>query len=123
MSKKPELGQMMFGNPTGKYGTEEWQDALIDYLLEEIKRVYWNRNQEELDNFDDCKLKGIKIKSYYWGNDKRIAKKPNLKFIGLEQEIYWYKYPVRGQSCSKKLTTKEWIKWFNQALKIIRDNE
>jgi ABC-type amino acid transport substrate-binding protein len=61
MSEKPELGQIVFDNPTGNYGTEEWQDVLIEYLLEEIKRVYWNKNQKDLEDLIDWFNKALKI--------------------------------------------------------------
>ena len=123
MSKEPELGQLAFGNPTGGYGTPEFADALISYLLEEIKRIYWNKKQEELECLSNCDLKSIELREYYWGDDKTEAVKPNLKFEGLEQEIRWYKYPGRGQSCKIEMTEKEWKEWFENALKIIRNNE
>lgn len=120
MTKKAEIGQMAWGNPTGDYGTETLQDALIAFLLVEIDRVYWNKNQQDLgDNYSDCNLDGVELRSYYWGDDEEEQKKPNLKFDFSPQEIRWYKHPGRGQSCSIKWKTKEWIDWFNKALKVI----
>jgi len=123
MSKEPELGQIAFGNPTGDYGTEEWQDALIEYLIEEIKRVYWNKNQKELVDFDDCNLKEIEIRDYDWGEDEKEKTKPNLKFNFSPQEIRCYKYFGRGQSCSLKWKANEWIDWFDKAMEVIGKNE
>jgi hypothetical protein len=123
MSKEPELGQLVFGNPTFNFGTPEFADALIEYLLEEIKRVYWNKNQEQMENFYECNLNGVELRPYYWGDNEEEIKKPNLKFNGLEQEIRWYKYPGRGQSCIKNWNEKQWIEWFDKSLKIIRANE
>lgn len=124
MSKEPELGQLCFGNPTGEYGTEEWHDALVDYLLEEITRVYWNINQKEWEMDFDPELEGVKFRHYWWGDEDDLkASLPNLKFKGMKQAIYWYKYPGRGQSCRVQYTPEEWIEWFNKSLKIIRKND
>jgi hypothetical protein len=123
MSIEPELGQMLNGNPTGDYGTEEWQDALMDYLLEEIDRVHWNKYQEQWCRDEDPKLSGVEFRPYYWGDDETEAALPNMKFDGLTQEIRWYKHPGRGQSCSLELTKDEWVDWFNKALIIIRAND
>ena len=81
MSQEPELGQIAFGNPTGDYGTEEWQDALLDYLLEEIDRIYWNNNQEEW-NRRDPEFSGVEFRPYYWGDNEKEASKPNFKIKG-----------------------------------------
>jgi len=119
-----ELGQFLSGR-CENYETKEWVDALIDYLLEKIKIVYVNKYHkifDEVDDLDNIELKGIIVSSYYWGDDEKEIKKPNLKFKGLKQEIQWYKYPGRGQTSKYKYTDLEWIDWFNKALKIIRKN-
>lgn len=121
MSKEPELGQLAFGAPTGNYGTEEWQDALIEYLLEEIDRVFWNVNQKMWER-EDLEMKGFQFREYCW-TDGPEADLPNLKFDFSPQEIRWYKHPGRGQSCMLKWDEKEWIKWFNEALKVIKKND
>ena len=122
MSKEPELGQIAFGNPTGDFGTEEWQDALLDYLLEEIDRIYWNKNQRKW-NRQDPEFKGVIFNPYYWGEDEKEASKPNFKIKGMSLEIRWYKYPGRGQSVNAEFSKEEWLEWFNKALEVIRKNE
>lgn len=122
MSKEPEIGQLCWGQPTGNYGTDEFADALVEYILAEIERVYWNNNQEEWDRFDDPKMKGVEFRPYYY-DDSDEGKKPNLKFEGSAQEIRWYKHPGRGQSCTRFWDEKQWRRWFDKALKIIRKNE
>ena len=123
MSNNLELGQMAFGNPTGDYGTPEFVDALVDYLLNEIERVYWNKYQQEWNREDDPMLKGVIYNSYYWGDDEKEANKPNLAFQGLKQEIRCYKHFGRGQSSSLKYTEKSWRGWFDKAVGIINQNE
>jgi hypothetical protein len=124
MSEKLELGQMLFGAPTGKYGTAEWVDALISELLSEIERVYWNKNQEQWRQYDDPKLHGVVFNPYYWGDDEKELEKPNLSFPGISaQEIRWYKHPGRGQSSTLSMEPEEWIEWFTKALEVIRSND
>ena len=124
MAKEPELGQMAFGNPTGSFEVPEWVDALIDSLLREIERVYWNHHQEEWDRFIDPGLKGVIYHSYYWGEDPNKQGEPNLAFSGASQEIRWYKYPGRGSSCSVLFEdSNQWVDWYNYALEKIRANE
>lgn len=119
MSEKPELGQLMFGNPTGDYGTKPFADALVDGLLNEIGRVFWNVNQKEWDRFEDPKIPGLTYHPYYWGDDETESKKPNLAFDFSPQEIRWYKHPGRGQSCTLEWTPTEWADWYEKALNLI----
>lgn len=123
MATEIEIGQAVFGNPTGDFGTPEYVDALVSALLEEIGRVYWNENQEEWTGYQDPKMKGVEARSYYWGDDEKEAALPNLKFDFSEQEIRWYKHPGRGQSSSLEWDEKQWREWFDEALKVIRSNE
>lgn len=124
MSNEPELGQIVFGNPTGDYGTEDFADALIEALLCEIERVYWNKQQKRWDRHDKPMLAGVEFRPYWWGDeDSPEAEKPNLKFDFSPQEIRWYKYPGRGQSCTLQWNEREWRVWFDEALKVICDND
>ncbi len=123
MSEQIELGQAVFGNPTGDYGTYEFADALIEALLSEIDRVYWNENQKQWDRGHDPELKGVEFRSYDWSENPATTYLPNLKFSHSPQEIRWYKHPGRGQSCSIQMSEKEWREWFDGALKVIRENE
>jgi len=119
MSKEPEIGQMAFGNPTGEYGTESFADALVNGLLDEIERVYWNVNQEEWNRPSDPKIPGLQCRAYDWSEDEKTVGLPNLKFDFSPQEIRWYKHPGRGQSCSLQWTAEEWKNWYDQALDVI----
>jgi hypothetical protein len=48
---EPELGQAVFGNPTGIYELPEFAEALLKYLLDEIERIYWNVNQKKWEGY------------------------------------------------------------------------
>ena len=119
MAREIEMGQAVFGNPTGDYGTPPFVDALVEGLLSEIDRVYWNVNHEQWNRHADPKIPGLEFRPYYWGDDETEADKPNLKFDFAEQEIRWYKHPGRGQSSSLEYTPAEWAEWYEQGLKII----
>jgi hypothetical protein len=121
MTKKynPELGQYLFGNPTGNFQIENYQEALIVYLIEEIRIAFWNKFQKDWEDSEDPKLNGVTYNYYYWGENEEESKKPNLKFSHSPQEIRWYKYPGRGMSCTIKMNEKQWRKWFDKALEII----
>lgn len=118
-----ELGQLIYGNPTGDYGTRNYQDALVLSLLDEIERVYWNKYQAEWNRHDDPKLVGVEFRPYYWGDTEEEAIKPNLKFIFSEQEIRWYKHPGRSMSVTIDWTPDEWVQWYENAYQLINAND
>lgn len=109
-----ELGQMCFGNPTGAFEMLPYQDALVREILREIERVYWNKYQTEFDLYCGDTLPGIELRPYYWGDDEDKAELPNLKFG--EQEIRWYKHPMRGSTCTLDWSADQWVAWFDAAL-------
>ena len=123
MAELLELGQAIFGNPTGNYGTHEYTDALIEALLSEIERVYWNKNQNQWDRHDDPKLKGVEFRPYDWSENEETIVLPNLKFSHSPQEIRWYKHSGRGQSSTLQMDEKQWREWFDGAMEIMRSNE
>lgn len=119
MATEPEIGQMLFGAPTGDYGMPEYADALVHGLLSEIERVYWNLNQKEWDRYADPGLPGVEYHSYWWGDeDAPEAERPNLSF-GDGVEVRWYKYPGRGSTVNKKMSAADWCEWFTRAHALI----
>ena len=119
--EKVELGQMIFGNPVGAYECTDFVEALVSALFDEIERVYWNKNQQEWDKDEDPNFPGIEYHSYYWGDDDKEAVKPNFKFKDIE--VRWYKHPFRYATVNVSMTEKEWKKWFDQCMKVIRNED
>lgn len=125
----PELGQMAFGNPWGEFECPRFACALLDYLLVEIERVFWNQNQREWDRREDPQIFGIEFLPYYWWPgvygecpdelEERLALRPNFKLSGDDLAIRWYKSAGRGQTVNKQMTEQDWRIWFDKALALI----
>jgi len=118
MSEKysPELGQAVFGNKFQQFEVPEYAIALFFYIKDEIKRIYWNINQEEWDEASSPGFAEIEWRPYWWGDeDEKEASLPNFKYGNLE--IHWYKHPGRGMSCNQDLKEMGWIVFFNEIMK------
>ena len=121
MRYEPELGQTVFGNPTGKYILPEFAEALLHGALEEIDRVVMNRDQEGWNSYKDPKMPNIEVRPYCWNEESEEAIKPNFKFENVE--IRWYKHPRRGLSCNVEMEPNQWAEWYERLLSVIRSNE
>lgn len=118
-----ELGQMVFGNPVGRFECPEYVTALVKDLLDEISRVFWNREQRVWDQYEDPKIPGIIFHPYYWGDNEECASLPNFKQVSDEAEIRWYKHPGRGMSVNVDRTPRGWVKWYNDVKQTITMTE
>lgn len=49
MNFNPELDQIMYGNFYEQYEVPEYVVALLQKILDEINRIYWNHNREVWD--------------------------------------------------------------------------
>jgi hypothetical protein len=116
----PELGQLLFGCPTGRYDVPDYGVALIEWCMKEIERVYWNRNQREWDRYTDPQIPGIIYRPYYWGDDEVEMELPNFQLEGNQFEIRWYKHCWRGVSCNINYTPGQWVEWFDEVIKRIQ---
>jgi hypothetical protein len=115
---QPELGQVCYGTPWGRYEVPEFVTALVLYIKDEIRRVYWNNQQEEWNERDDPGIRHIEWHGYWWGDEKAPeAGRPNLS--AFDVKIYWYKHPGRGMSCNVYWTPNEWAKWFELVMAAI----
>lgn len=65
---EPEVGQMLFGNPTSEYEVSDFVEALIAYIFGEVERVYWNTQQKQWDRGEELTLwPFLEYRPYYWG--------------------------------------------------------
>lgn len=106
-----ELGQAIFGAPTGEFECPNFVHALLDYLLWRIGLVVWNRDQKEWSKYEDPKIDGLEYRTYCWDDESPEAAKPNFKWR--DAEIRWYKYPGRGMSVNVDWTPQQWVEWFD----------
>lgn len=116
---QPELGQFIFGSGAAPYAVPDYVRALLEHILSQFERVYWNVHQEPFDiHSGETTFAGITWRPYYWGDDETIAALPNFAFEGVE--IHWYKHLGRSMStnCDRE-TSDWWVAWFNRCIASI----
>lgn len=120
MNFEPELGQMMFRPGTWEeYAVPEFVTALLEYVIEDIGRVYGNRFQKRWDEYEDPQIPGVEYRTYWWGEeDAPEADLPNFAFGGVE--LRWYKHPGRSMSANREMDAGEWASWFQECLAQVR---
>lgn len=113
---QPEFGQAVFGGETEEHEVPEHGKALLLYLLSEVGRVYWNRNQKEWEwsVMPDPQIPGLQARPY-----NRVDGDAPPNFIFGDVSIRWYKHPGRGLSCNQDLDAAGWVKWFGECLAAI----
>jgi hypothetical protein len=117
---QPELGQMVWGQPSQEHETSELLDAALTYLDHELQRVLWNRLQKECASpFSNSgarfKTDGLSIHAYDWGDENQPW---NLKCGDVE--ISWYKWSGRGQSVNRPMQSEDVAAFLDRALAIVR---
>lgn len=116
---EPELGQMIFGQPTQEWASDNLFDAAITLLAEELERVLGNVTQDRVSNpfhnsgarFD---TEGLSVHAYSWGDDEQPW---NLKCGDVE--VSWYKWAGRGMSVNKRMTPDDTKAFLDRALGVI----
>lgn len=124
---EPELGQMLFGNPTSEYEVPDYVEAFLAHVLREIDRVYWNTHQGRWDEGGEfTEWPFLQYRPYWWGDcdceeghpPDCPSVLPNLAFGGVE--VRWYKHFGRGMSTNTRQSEVEWRKWLDRCLEAIR---
>lgn len=69
---------LLKADATHRYEVSDYVEALIFSLHRELERVYWNWNQEQLDNREDWQLVacGFEYRTYFWGECDCGAESP-----------------------------------------------
>ena len=120
--KTPEIGQILYGNLQGGYGTPEYVDAFLTYIIWEIARIHDNSSGDRWNEIDDPGISGITWRGYWWGDENaEEAKLPN--FVFEDVELRWYKHPCRSMYSNKKMSPGNWCNWFQRCLDKIRESE
>lgn len=121
---QPEIGQMMFGQPSQELECPEWLEAYLWMIDSELSRVMWNVHQEEWDSpfqntGNSYKNDTFELEAYSW--DDETPQPFNFKWKDIQ--ISWYKHCGRGMSINKKVTHKEGEQLLNECLKSIRKQD
>lgn len=116
----PELGQAVFGAPTGEYELPRYADALFTAIWRELGRVFWNREQRDFASRgeEDPKIPGFTVRAYRY-DDAPESELPN--FVFGDVEIRWYKWPGRGMSANVDWTPEQWVTWFDAAMTALHE--
>lgn len=113
-----------FLKPDGwqRYEADDFIEALLVGLKNELEICYWNWNQESLENRENWELLevpgGFEYRRYYWGDEEDESGRPNLKFGPVV--VNWYKHLGRGMSINVDWNERQWREWFDEAMKAIR---
>lgn len=127
----PELGQLVFGNPSKEFAVPEIWDAALGYIREELQRVKGNELQKPYpspfgntgERFD-CHV--FSAHAYDWGAADAIddgGQGQPWNFKWRDVEISWYKYLGRGMSANKELSPDLASECLMECVKWLRDNE
>jgi hypothetical protein len=108
-----------------------YEQALLDYLVEEMKRIYWNNYGVELTGYftendieEVFKNVGIEWSPYDWDDDWNANSDSEdiVHNLTINKTKFWfYKYYGRGMYTSRVKKLDE--EWFNKSLKTIRSLE
>lgn len=97
---EPEIGQLLFGQPSQSYSVPQIMESALRYIRDELDRVMWNLKQRNFDSpFSntggrfECDI--FKVHAYSWSDDEQTWNFYHPK-SGLK--ISWYKYLGRGLS-------------------------
>ena len=120
----PELGQMIYGQPSQSYNCPEWLESYLWSIDRELSRVMWNIKQENYESpfantGNEFKNDVFEVNAYDWNETNE--QKYNFKWRDVE--ISWYKYCGRGMSVNKKITHKQGENLLNECLRSLRDME
>lgn len=133
-----EVGQILHNNPVG-CSAQDFTQALVTAIRDELARVYWNVNQKKWkgassydgwgDRDEECSYEplpqGIEWRGYYnWGGspedgdwDQGEADKPNFSFEGVE--VRWYKRFGRSMNVNVVWPAEKWLRWFERCMQTI----
>lgn len=117
---RPELGQMLFGQPSQSFEAPEILEAVFDRIDCELSRVMWNVNQEEYaspfsnsGNRFECDT--FNVHAYDWVSDDQP-----WNFAWRDLRVSWYKRMGRGMSANMEVTPDLADQCLRECLEAVR---
>jgi hypothetical protein len=87
------------------------EQAILNYIWEELQRLYWNEKQEDFDSTycNDFKdFKDIKVTGYDWREpDEGYEDTPNIVING--KSFWFYKYYGRSMETDGEKLNEQWL--------------
>ena len=84
------------------------EQAILNYVWEEIQRLYWNKYQEDFDA-SYCnyfrEFKDIKVIGYNWNDEGDDS--PNIVING--RNFWFYKYYGRSMETDGEKLDEQWL--------------
>lgn len=108
----------------------EFIDAVLRDIRRELDRLYWNKNQKQMDSpFDNTGAPEysndtFKVRSYDWDMaEESEDSPPNFEYKTLK--LWWYKYQGRGTYVvADEDVTPEFIyQMYTDCMKALKDSE
>jgi hypothetical protein len=121
---KPE--QAISRKPYQEYEASELLIAALNAIRKELGRVYWNNNQQEIqDPFDNTggeyKNDVFEVYAYSW--DEEAEQPYNFRWLGHNFDVSWYKYLGRITLTNRKIISDEINQMLEDCLSSIRKEE
>lgn len=99
--------------------------ATLDYIREELDRLYWNKYQKQMDSpFDNTgneyKNDTFSVYAYRWNDNEDNL--PNFSYKGFR--AYWYKHSNRGLywKCDEEVTAEYLEKMIEECVSSIEQD-
>lgn len=116
---KPELGQMIFGQPHQEYECPGYLRHALDVIQGALyRKLTPNRYGQVPDPFSNTgaqfKCPVFEVEAYSWGDEEQPY---NFKYKDIE--VSWYKHLRRGTSVNCKVTARESMNLLEDCLQEI----
>lgn len=108
-----------------EFEADDFHNALLQSVLREIARVFWNRNQREWDDYEDAGIEGVVTRPYSYcccegadHDDNCKTALPNFEFEGVH--FHWYKHSGRGMSVNVDMDAAAWREWHARVMAVVK---
>lgn len=120
---QPELGQMVFGQPSQELEAPRYLEAALTLLSAVLVRTQENIKQERVDDpfgntGGDYRNDVFHAQAYSWGDDEQP-----YNFSWRDFRVSWYKYLGRGMSMNRGITPAECAEMLNDCVESLEAEE
>lgn len=116
-----ELGNLLFGHSRGTFIVDR---KLERYFVEQLESLGFDAYGYTKEGKYGFQNEIFEVRPYWWGDDDALeATLPNFRYIPMNIEIRWYKYPLRDSYSNKPITYELLTEIFRECKKNIKKGE